>query len=174
MTSIEPPRILIVQDREDTLELQVSKFRRVAKEYGGARIEPFDLKESHDALFDRLRDGADWYDWIVADLLEDDVDANALLSSGMNLLRRLRADGHFHGYVPRASPPRGIRCVAVYSAVFGGGGMVGREVGAELGRLGIGSDWLWPLGDVAELARRIFDALAAEGVASRGASGAAP
>lgn len=167
MATIEPPRILIVQDREDTLDLQLSKFQEVAKRYGGARIDAFDLKEDHDDLFGRLRSRADWYDWIVADLLEDDIDANALTSSGMNLLRRIRADGFFQAYAPRSAPPRGIRCVAVYSAVFGGGGMVGKEVGDELGRLGVKVDWLCPLGDIAALARRVFDALQSEGVVGR-------
>ncbi len=167
MPMIEPARILIVQDREDTLEYQLANFRRVALEFGEARVEPYDLKEDHDALLADLRRRTRWYDWVVADLLEDDIDADALHSSGMNLLRRVRAEGLFHAYAPRAKPPSGIRCISVNSAVFGDGGLVGSKVGSELARLGVNADWLCPIGDASLLARRIFDSLLAEGICAR-------
>lgn len=169
MPKMEPPRILIVQDREDTLDYQIRNFRRVAQEYGGARVDAFDLKDEHESLLNALKSGARWYDWIVADLLEDDLDVDALSSSGMKLLRRIRADGQFHAYAPRAPAPSGIRCVTVNSAVFGDGGFVGAQVGEELRRLGVKVDWLVPIGDAAALARRIFESLAGEGLCSRSA-----
>ena len=158
-----PPRLLIVQDRADTTRYQLDTFQRVAADYGDVEIAAFNLKRDPDELVEELRSPGAFYDWMVADLLEDAVDVDPLHCAGVNLVRTIRSAGLFLGYAKPASTQRGVRCVSVFSALLGDGNAVGRRVADELAQMGVERDWMTEVGDISHLARRIYDRLRGEG-----------
>lgn len=167
---MQAPRILITQDNEETLAYQLELFRKVTRGFeGDLVVEPFNLNDDYRELVQRIRAG-EWYDWVVVDLLLEGEDARA--ATGIALIRELRNEGLFARYAPRGTVPRGVRCLAVVSQLFGDRNEVGESVARELTGLGVRRDLLVPRPSFRQLAERICEYLTGEDLLADGTTSA--
>jgi len=161
----ERDRILIVQD----VALSARQQKQFLEAEAGRRellleVRHVDLRVPADVLLrEQLLPGAP-VDWLIVDLLVSEVDDRAPVesSTGMTLLRRLAAEGLFHGYKPRSPTlTRGARCIAVYSAMLQGQGAPRQRTEDALDALGVRRSARYAPGDMTRVAVDICAELAA-------------
>ncbi len=140
-----PPHLVcIVQDVEETAKQQTNLILSESKSAGlNVAVEHVFLQDPEDMVLDQLTQRP--VDWLLLDLLISGRDSDPLFSAGLNLLRRLRESGMFHGYQPRdpARSRNGVRCVGIYSATLAGFGGKKMEVRDELQKLGVNERHLY-------------------------------
>lgn len=157
------PRLLIVQDREESFGFQERQLKAAAKAAAvELDVDRFDLNDSPAALLGRLESGAVAYDWLVTDLLIDGVEHDPLKSSGMRLIQELSSRNLFGAYRPPIAGFRGVRCIAVCSVCVDHGSVPQEALRREFERVRVDLAWLARGGDIKKLAERLCERLARE------------
>lgn len=166
------PRILIVHERETSVDYWSRELEKAARTHGGAlRIEEFDFASPLSGLIEPLKRRQQWYDWMITDLkLDAEEEERPADARGVLLIQDLVAQGLFGGYRPRAQPPSGVRCIAACSVFISRGAVMDAGLERRLAELGVRSNFLCGADGVTRLAGDVCDLLQHEGLlGSRGA-----
>ncbi len=162
--ALDRPRVMVVQDvplsaRQQKQFLETEARRRELD----VDVRVVDLRTPAERLVREHLQGPAPIDWLVVDLLVSEIDDHVPVeaSTGMTLLRHLSAAGLFHGYKPRAPTlGRGVRCIAVYSAMLQGQGTPRQHTEEALDALGVRRSARYVPGDMARVAQDIVAELA--------------
>ncbi|MBL8840553.1 MAG: hypothetical protein JNL90_03370 [Planctomycetes bacterium] len=165
------PRVLVVQDvplsaRQQKQFLETEAQKRALD----VDVRIVDLRTPAERLVREQLQGEAPIDWLVVDLLVSEIDDHVPVeaSTGMTLLRHLTSAGLFHGYKARGTPlGRGVRCIAVYSAMLQGQGTPRQRTEEALDALGVRRSSRYVPGDMARVAADVCDELAAGARAKR-------
>lgn len=156
-------RVLIVQDRPKSILYQREQLLKEASRQGVTIVvESFDLRRPSSELIDALR-GGEGYDWLVTDLIRDNVDLRPETSKGVELLQAIKQHDLFGHYGSPSSSDRGIRCIAVCSVAVEHGSVPDVHLAERLTAAGVQDDYLCKGGDLSPLAEKICGRLKAEG-----------
>lgn len=151
-------RVVVLQDRPRSIEYQIDLLQATARDSGlRIAVAGLDMRRPVEEILQRLAAVNGGVEWLVTDLLLDNVDASLTESRGVRVMEQLVDRQMFGRYVSR--PVRGTRSIAVSSVAVHDGGVADEALARRLRDLGVDFQYLGSGGAFQPLARAICDEL---------------